>query len=64
MDLIHYKIQQFKTKVSNNLTYSSKDFYSDFGFKNNFNLHFKNFNAIARMMIFINQIFNLINEYI
>ncbi len=37
-----------KTKVSNNLTYSSRDFYSNLGFKNNFNLHFKNFNAIAR----------------
>ncbi len=37
-----------KTKVSNNLSYSSKDYFSNLGFRNNFGLYFKNFNAIAK----------------
>ena len=37
-----------KTTISNNLNYSSMDFISDLGFKNNFNLHFQNFNAIGK----------------
>jgi LPS-assembly protein len=37
-----------KTTMSNNLSYDSKDYFSDFGFRNNFGLYFMNFNAIAK----------------
>ena len=37
-----------KTQVINNFSYSSDDYFSDIGFKNNFNLYFKNFNALAK----------------
>ena len=34
--------------MSNNLSYDSKDYFSNLGFRNNFGLYFKNFNAIAK----------------
>ena len=37
-----------KTEVSNSLSYDSKDYFSNLGFRNNFGLYFKNFNAIAK----------------
>ena len=36
------------SKMSNNLTYSSEDYFSNQGFRNNFGIHFKNFNATAK----------------
>ena len=41
MVLTHCKIQIIQTKVSNNLIYSSKDFYSELGFSATLNLHLK-----------------------
>ena len=37
-----------KTLVSNNIDYTSMDFISSLGFKNNFYLYFKNLNSIAK----------------
>ena len=37
-----------KTLISNNINYASMDFISSLGFKNNFNLYFKNLNSIAK----------------
>jgi LPS-assembly protein len=37
-----------KTSIQNNLTYNSPDFISNLGFKNNFNLYFKNSNVVAK----------------
>ena len=37
-----------KTKVSNNFSYNSDDYFTDIGLKNNFNFYFKNFNALAK----------------
>ncbi|MDB3925039.1 organic solvent tolerance protein [Candidatus Pelagibacter sp.] len=37
-----------KTTVVNNLNYNSNDFISNLGIKNNFNLYFKNFNAVGK----------------
>ena len=37
-----------KTVISNSLSYDSKDYFSDLGFRNNFGLYFKNFNATAK----------------
>ena len=37
-----------KTTVVNNLNYSSNDFISNLGIKNNFNLYFKNLNAVGK----------------
>ena len=36
------------TKVTNNLSYNSQDYFSNLGFKNYFGIHFKNFNATAK----------------
>ena len=36
------------SKMSNNLTYNSEDYFSNQGFRNNFGIHFKNFNATAK----------------
>ena len=37
-----------KTTVVNNLSYNSYDFISNLGIKNNFNLYFKNLNAVGK----------------
>ena len=37
-----------RTTVVNDLNYSSSDFISNFGFKNNFDLYFKNLNAVGK----------------
>ena len=37
-----------RSTVVNDLSYSSKDFISKLGFKNNFNLYFKNLNAVGK----------------
>ena len=37
-----------KTTVNNNLSYSSIDYFSNLGFKNNFGLHFMNLNTVAK----------------
>jgi LPS-assembly protein len=37
-----------RTTVVNDLNYSSYDFISNFGFKNNFDLYFKNLNAVGK----------------
>ncbi|MDC0438795.1 organic solvent tolerance protein [Candidatus Pelagibacter sp.] len=37
-----------RTTIVNDLNYSSKDFISNLGFKNNFNLYFKNLNAVGK----------------
>ncbi len=37
-----------RTTVTNNLNYNSNDFISKLGFKNNFNLYFKNLNSIGK----------------
>ena len=37
-----------KTTINNNLTYSSLDYFSNLGFQNNFNIFFKNLNAIGK----------------
>jgi len=37
-----------KTLISNNIDYTSMDFISSLGFKNNFYLYFKNLNSIAK----------------
>ena len=37
-----------KTLISNNINYTSMDFISSLGFKNNFYLYFKNLNSIAK----------------
>jgi len=37
-----------KTTVVNNLSYNSNDFISNLGIKNNFNLYFKNLNAVGK----------------
>ena len=36
------------TKISNSIGFTSKDYFSNLGFKNNFGLHLKNFNATAK----------------
>ncbi len=36
------------TTMSNNLSYNSQDYFSDLGFRNNYNIYFKNFNATAK----------------
>lgn len=37
-----------KTIISNNVTYQSKDFFSDTGFVTNYGIHLKNINSIAK----------------
>ena len=37
-----------RTTVSNDLNYTSKDFISNFGIKNNFNFYLKNLNSVAK----------------
>ncbi|MDB3982000.1 organic solvent tolerance protein [Candidatus Pelagibacter sp.] len=37
-----------RSTLSNDLSYGSKDFFSNFGFKNNFGFNLKNFNAVAK----------------
>ena len=37
-----------RTKLTNNLSYNSEDYFSNFGFRNNFGIYFKNFNATAK----------------
>ena len=37
-----------KTTITNDLNYTSRDFISNFGFKNNFNLYFKNSNSVGK----------------
>ena len=37
-----------KTTVTNSLSYNSIDFFSNLGFKNDFGIHLKNFNATAK----------------
>jgi LPS-assembly protein len=37
-----------KTTIVNDLNYSSRELISNFGFKNNFNLYFKNLNTVAK----------------
>ena len=39
---------QLKTRVTNNLSYSSIDFISKSGFKNNFNISLKNLNSVGK----------------
>ena len=39
---------QLKTKITNNLSYSSIDYFTKSGFKNNFNLNLKNLNSIGK----------------
>ena len=39
---------QLKTKITNNLSYSSSDYFSKSGFVNNFNINFKNFNSVGK----------------
>ncbi len=39
---------QLKTRVTNNISYSSLDFVSNSGFKNNYNINLKNLNSIGR----------------
>ena len=39
---------QLKTRVTNNLSYSSLDFLSKSGFKNNFNINLKNLNSVGK----------------
>ena len=37
-----------KTSIDNSLTYNSTDFFSNLGIKNNFGIHFKNLNTVAK----------------
>ncbi len=37
-----------KTRVINDLSYKGKDFVTDLGFKNNFNINFKNLNSVGK----------------
>ena len=37
-----------KSQIVNNLNFNSKDFYTDFGFKNDFNILFKNLNSVGK----------------
>ena len=37
-----------RTTIVNDLNYSSNDFISNLGFKNNFDLYFKNLNAVGK----------------
>ena len=39
---------KLKSKINNDLTISSADFFSDLGFKSNLNLHFKNLNKVGK----------------
>ena len=39
---------RLKTRIINNLTYSSLDYFSNYGFKNNYNFYFKNLNTVAK----------------
>ena len=39
---------QLTTKVTNNLSYSSEDFLTKSGFKNNFNINLKNLNSVGK----------------
>ena len=39
---------RLKTSINNNLNFSSLDYFSNLGFKNNFNIYFKNFNTVAK----------------
>ena len=39
---------QLKTRVTNKLSYSSLDFISKSGFKNNFNINLKNLNSVGK----------------
>ena len=36
------------TSITNNIEYKSNDYVTNYGFKNNFSLYFKNFNTIAK----------------
>ena len=42
------KTNNLRTKITNNLSYTSESYYSNLGFKNNFGIHLKNFNATAK----------------
>ena len=42
------KTNQLETSIVNNLTYSSLDFISSLGFKNNFGINFKNLNSSGK----------------
>ena len=37
-----------KTSIDNSLTYNSTDYFSNLGIKNNFGIHFKNLNTVAK----------------
>ena len=37
-----------KTSIDNSLTYNSVDYFSNLGIKNNFGIHFKNLNTVAK----------------
>ena len=39
---------RLKTSINNNLNFSSLDYFSNLGFKNNYNIYFKNFNTVAK----------------
>ena len=39
---------KLSSSVNNNLTISSLDYFSDFGFKNNFDIYFKNINLVGK----------------
>ncbi len=39
---------KLKSRISNSLSYSSLDFFSKYGFKNNFNINLKNLNSIGK----------------
>ena len=39
---------QLKSKINNNLSYSTNDFVSDLGIRNNFNIRFKNLNSVGK----------------
>ena len=39
---------QLTTKITNNLSYSSIDYFTNFGIKNNFNINFKNLNSLGK----------------
>jgi LPS-assembly protein len=42
------KTNNLRTTIVNDLNYASRDFISNFGFKNNFNLYFKNLNSVGK----------------
>ena len=39
---------QLKTRITNNLSYSSLDYITESGFKNNFNISLKNLNSVGK----------------